>query len=156
MKSIAHRIVPFAAAATLTLSLAGSARADALPEDSCGATAHAGDTCNNAGAAFDEPGTCTSETCSSSHPDGDGGFTTSNYDCLLCETGDGGSSTKDGGSSSGDGGAITTRPDGGTNGSTSSSSSGCSASPGERDGATGFAMLALGILGLAVTRKKRA
>ncbi|MGH7327618.1 MAG: hypothetical protein ACREJX_04650, partial [Polyangiaceae bacterium] len=74
-----------------------------------------------------------------------------NYACVLCEVGDGGSS------SGGDGGAVTTRPDGGSDdsSSTSSDSSGCSLSPGDRDGAAGFGMLALGLMGLALSRKKR-
>jgi len=152
MKSIASRLVPLAAVCAL-LSLSGSAFADALPEDACETTAAVGTACNNAGDHFDEPGVCTNETCQSSHPDPDGGtdsgFVTTNYACVLCEVGDGGSSTSDGG-------AITTRPDGGSEGSSSSSSSSsCSFSPGDRDGAAGFGMLALGLVGLALSRKKR-
>lgn len=153
MKFIASRLAPLAAVCAL-VSLSGSAFADALPEDACQTNAAVGSACNNAGAHFDEPGVCTNETCQSSHPDPDGGtdsgFVTTNYACVLCELGDGGSS------SGGDGGAITTRPDGGSDGSsTSSSSSSCSFSPGDRDGAAGFGMLALGLIGLALSRKKR-
>ena len=153
MKSIASRLVPFAAVCAL-VSLSGSAFADALPEDACQTNAAVGSACNNAGDHFDEPGVCANETCQSSHPDPDGGtdsgFVTTNYPCVLCELSDGGSS------SGGDGGAITTRPDGGSDGSpSSSSSSGCSFSPGDRDGAAGFGMLALGLMGLALSRKKR-
>ena len=155
MKSIASRLVPLAAVCAL-VSLSGSAFADALPEDACQVNATAGSACNNAGDHFDEPGVCTNATCQSSHPDGDGGFTTTNYDCVLCELSDGGSSSNDGGSTGDGGGAITTRPDGGSDGaSSSSSSSGCSFSPGDRDGAAGFGMLALGLFGLALSRKKR-
>ena len=157
MKSIASRLVPLAAICAL-VSLSGSAFADALPEDACETNAAVGSACNNAGDHFDEPGVCANETCESSHPDPDGGtdsgFVTTTYPCVLCEV-DGGSPSNDGGSS-GDGGAITTRPDGGSDGSSSSSSSSsCSFSPGDRDGAAGFGMLALGMIGLALSRKKR-
>jgi MYXO-CTERM domain-containing protein len=145
MKSIASLFVPVIAVAVTLFSLSGTARADALPEDACSSSATVGQTCSNAGPSFDQAGVCANETCTSTHPSGDGGFSTTTSPCVLCES-----------TSSGDGGAITTRPDSGTTSSSSSSSSGCSASPNERDGAIGFTMLALGALGLAFGRRKRA
>jgi hypothetical protein len=152
MKSIATRLAPsFAAAALTFFAMSGSARADALPPDSCASVSDVGQTCTNAGPSYDQAGVCVSETCHSASPP-DGG---SDYPCALCEVSDAGSSGTDGGSS-GDSGATTVRVDGGSGSAPSSSSSGCSATPESSDGTTGFVMLVLGMVGLSLTRKKRA
>lgn len=154
MKSIASRLLPFAAVACTLVSMSGSAFADALPPDAC-QESQVGQTCDNAGSSADEPGVCVSGLCPHFNPE-DGGET--QVACYTCEPSDGGTSNGDGGSTGDGGGAITTRPDGGSDNGTSSgsSSSSCSFSPGERDGAAGFAMFALGLVGLALSRKKRA
>jgi|SRR5579872_2712024 len=46
-----------------TFLCAGMARADALPEDACGTSAHEGDPCGNAGPFNVTPGTCHSVLC---------------------------------------------------------------------------------------------
>lgn len=156
MKSITSKLLPFAAVAVTLVSLSGSARADALPLDACNSVSDVGQTCSNAGTNNDEPGVCVAETCHSASPP-DGG---TDYACALCEVPDGGdvivdSGTTDSGSGGGDGGGATTvRDDAGTT-STPASSSGCSATPDTRDGATGFAMLVVGMIGLVLSRRKK-
>ncbi|MEO8874676.1 MAG: hypothetical protein ABI461_03735 [Polyangiaceae bacterium] len=140
MKSIRSLVIPFAAVVVTLLSLSGSAHADVLPADTC-AVEDLGKSCDNAGVQGDEPGTCEQSTCSHSTRNEDGGFTVTTSDCTLCVASDGGKAT-------------TTRDDAGTAASPSSSSSGCSVTPNTRDGATAFAMLGLGVLGLALGRRK--
>jgi len=151
MKSFLSPVLSFAAVAVTLFSLSGTARADALPQDSCASVSDVGQSCNNAGASFDEPGTCVASTCVSGTHLPDGGSTTGTYACTLCEVPDGGAAS-DAGS---DGGAITIRDDAGPGATPSSSSSSCSASPGTRDGATAFGMLAIGVLGLALGRRNK-
>ncbi|MEO7112371.1 MAG: hypothetical protein ABI183_18140 [Polyangiaceae bacterium] len=147
MKSIASRIVPFAAVAVTLFSLSGTARADALPPSACEDVSLAGQACSVAGPNEDQAGTCVATTCPHSAHYEDGGFgPVTNDPCAICEA-------PDGGSTSGDGGAVTTRPDAGAS-STPSSSSGCSATPDTRDSATGFGMLVLGMIGLGLSRRK--
>ena len=154
MKSIALRILPFAAVAVTFLSLSGRARADVPPPDACSDTASVGQACTNAGENDDEPGTCQNATCPHSVSNGDGGFTTGNEPCILCVASDGGV-VSDAGSGGDGGGAVTVRDDAGTTSTPASSSSGCSATPDTRDGATGFAMLAVGMIGLGLSRRKK-
>lgn len=152
MKWLSH-LAPFAAVAVTLVSLSGTARADALPQDACDFNLDAGAACDNAGPDYDQPGVCTTTTCL--HPSADGG--SAEYACLTCELSDAGvadAGPKSDGGSTTDGGAVTTRPDGGDTAAASDDSGGCSMSPGERDGATGFAMLSLGVFGLALSRRK--
>jgi len=111
--------------------LSSAARADVAPPDQC--TGQAGQACSNAGPSYDQAGVCVSTTCSHATPDG-----STQQPCVLCEIADGGAGSGDGGSSSG-----------------SSSKSSCATSPATRDGATGLAMLALGVGALAWTRRRR-
>ncbi len=150
MKWLSH-LVPFAAVAVTLVSLSGTARADVVPPDSC--TESAGATCDNAGPDHDQPGICTTAKCGHRGPDGG----VEEIDCVTCELSDAGVADAGPKSDAGpttDGGAVTTRPDGGDTAAASDDSGGCSMSPGERDGATGFAMLSLGVLGLALSRRK--
>jgi hypothetical protein len=157
MKSFLSKLLPFAAVAVTLVSLSGNARADALPPDACNSVSDVGQTCSNAGTNADEPGVCVAQTCHSASPP-DGG---SDYACALCEVPDGGfpdagPTASDAGSTTTDGGGATTvRVDGGTTSSTDSSSGGCSATPDTRDGATGFAMLVVGMISLGLSRRKK-
>ena len=90
-----------AAAIALVTAWSSGALADLAPPDTC--SGGAGTACNNAGSNADQAGICVATTCSSSHPNGDGGFTTSTYSCVLCEVPDGGSAS----SSSSSGGTAT-------------------------------------------------
>ena len=73
--------------------------ADLPPPDDCDT---AGEACSNAGDSFDQPGTCTSDTCTRGSPDGK----ITEYECLRClaDAGAGGSGA--GGASTG-GAAVT-------------------------------------------------
>lgn len=148
MKSIASRLLPFAAVAVTLFSLSGTARADVPPPDACSDSASVGSSCTNAGDNHDEPGTCQNSSCLHATHLEDGGVASGDEPCVLCVASDGGETTTDGGQ------ATTTRPDGGT-AAAPSSSSGCSATPDTRDGATGFAMLVVGMIGLVLSRRKK-
>jgi hypothetical protein len=76
---------------------ANRARADVPPPDLCTSP---GQPCQNAGAQYNQAGTCVATTCTKTAPTGDGGTTTVSYDCDLCRKVDGGTSGG-GGSSSG-------------------------------------------------------
>jgi MYXO-CTERM domain-containing protein len=154
MKSITKSLLPFAAVAITLVSLSGNARADVPPPDACSDSASVGASCTNAGTNHDEPGTCENSSCPHSVPNADGGVTTGDEPCVLCIASDGGTVT-DAGSGGDGGGAVTTRPDAGTDSTPASSSSGCSATPDSRDGATGFAMLVVGMIGLVLSRRKK-
>lgn len=80
-----------AVAIALVTAWSSGALADVAPPDLC--SGGAGTACSNAGSAANQPGTCVATTCSSAHPDGDGGLTTTQYPCVLCELPDGGSSS---------------------------------------------------------------
>jgi MYXO-CTERM domain-containing protein len=142
MKSIATRLAPSFAAVTITFfAMSGTARADVLPPDSCASVSDVGQSCNNAGTNYDQPGTCVSSTCPHASPplaDGAVPAEDAGTPCALCQVG-----------------ATTQRPDSGTTAPTSSSS-GCAAAPTSRDDSTGFVMIALGLLGLAFGRRNRA
>jgi hypothetical protein len=137
-----------AIAAVVALVMYGeNARGDVAPPDSCSGAGP----CNNAGPNYNQPGDCVQSSCN--HPLPDGG--TSSYTCFLCELSDsgGGSSSGSSGSGSSSGAAI----DGGSSsgGGGGSSKSGCATSPLARDGATGLAMLAVGVAALAWARRRR-
>ncbi|MEO8874677.1 MAG: hypothetical protein ABI461_03740 [Polyangiaceae bacterium] len=139
----------FFSAAAITISLissSGMAHADALPPNACEDVSQIGQSCDRAGSSENEPGTCVSSSCPHSTHYADGGFSPTTYDpCAICEGPDGGAAD----AGNGDGGATTTT-------TTSSSDSGCSASPSTRDGGAAFAMLAVGLIGLVLGRRKRA
>jgi len=138
--------------AMVAVAWSGAARADVAPADSCASPASLGQACNNAGPSADEPGVCVNSTCSHPTPDG-----STSYACVLCEVAEGGvpDSGSSSGGSSGSSSGVTKDSgvsDGGVPGSEKSS---CALSPVEREGATGFAMLALGVGALAVARRRR-
>src|ERR1700722_7277947 len=114
------------------------AHADVLPADDC-QTGTAGSSCSNAGSAANHPGVCTEETCMHVSPTGDGGSSSSSYACLLCEEADGGTITPKTGAN----------PEPG-----SSSSGGCSASSGSTSGGGLGLVLAAGLFGLGLTRRR--
>jgi hypothetical protein len=93
-----------AAAIALVTAWSSGALADLAPPDTC--SGGAGTACNNAGSNADQAGTCVATTCSSSHPNEDGGFTTTMYSCVLCELPDGGGSSSSSASSSSGGTAT--------------------------------------------------
>jgi MYXO-CTERM domain-containing protein len=101
-------------------------RADVPPPDLCTSP---GQPCQNAGAQFNQAGTCMATTCTKTVPNGDGGTTTMTYDCNLCRMVDGG--TNGGGTSSGC--AIAARSSGTAHGSA----------------------VALVLLGIALARRRR-
>jgi hypothetical protein len=151
-----------AATAAAILATSSAALADVAPPDGC-PSGSIGQACNNAGPAYDQPGICAPGTCYRGTPDGG----SVSYPCTLCEPTDSGAVTTDGGSSSdasssggnsssGGSGSSSGSSDGGSTGGTSTSSkSGCATSPLTRDGATGLAMLALGVGALAWSRRRR-
>jgi MYXO-CTERM domain-containing protein len=105
---------------------ANRARADVPPPDLCTSP---GQPCQNAGAQYNQAGTCMATTCTKTVPDGDGGTTTMTYDCNLCRT-----------------------VDGGTNGG--GKSSGCAIAAGGPAEAAGGSMMALALLGIALGRRR--
>ena len=113
--------------ATLTVGVS-PARADVPPPDLCTSP---GQPCQNAGAQYNQAGTCTATTCTKTIPNADGGTTTMTYDCNLCQTTDGG--TSGGGKSS----------------------SGCAVAANGSPGTAGGSALALALLGIAVARRRR-
>jgi len=140
-----HAAMP-ALLALAAFSYETSSFADVPPIDSCTPTMSAGTPCTNAGPNGNQPGTCTASKCTKTLPDGDGGFTTMQYDCMLCTTGSAGA-----GGSGGAGTGGSTAP-----ASSSSDDGGCTLSPGaQRDGALMLSMLALGLGALAFSRRRR-
>jgi MYXO-CTERM domain-containing protein len=124
-----------AATATLAMvSFGGAALADVPPPDACQSISSVGQPCSNADPNANQPGVCVASTCERPTPDG-----STSYPCALCQASDACSAKDGGGSSDGSG----------------SGKSGCTMSPLERDGATGFGMLALGIGALALARRRR-
>jgi MYXO-CTERM domain-containing protein len=127
-----------AAALAAVLSCAQPSRADVLPPDGCNGAA--GTSCDNAGPYNDEPGICVNATCPHTTfggPDGGVGVdATTEEPCVLCQAPDGGSSTG--------------------NGSSKSSSGGCSMSPGSEAGVGLGLMLAATVAVGALHRRRRA
>jgi hypothetical protein len=75
----------FAAPAVLAaLLFAAPARADVPPPNECDGGEMAGSSCSTAGPDNDQDGVCVSTTCSSVHPDADGGLEDAAYPCVLC------------------------------------------------------------------------
>ncbi|HTB60400.1 MAG TPA: hypothetical protein VLC06_21170 [Polyangia bacterium] len=133
-----------ALAATLVIGV-GVARADLAPPDSCSSP---GQPCQNAGAGYDQAGTCVATTCTKQVRSSDGGLTSMTYSCDACQISGagGGSGTGTGGSGSvGTGGAPT---------HSSSGSSGC-AIAGNAGGGDAAALIALGLIGLALGSRRR-
>jgi hypothetical protein len=120
----------FLVAASLASITIGASRAfaDVPPPDLCTSP---GQPCQNAGAQFDQAGTCVATTCMKTVPTGDGGATTMTYDCNLCRTVDGG--TSGGGKSSG-----------------------CAMAAGGRPETAGGSMVALALLGIVLARRRAA
>jgi MYXO-CTERM domain-containing protein len=145
------------AAVTAAVVWSGEARSDVAPADSCPSASSVGQACSNAGPSADLPGVCVNSTCEHPTPDG-----STSYSCVLCEVVEGGvpdsGSSSGGGSGGGSGSSGGASKDSGVSdggGGGGSSKSGCSLSPVQREGATGFAMLALGVGALAVARRRR-
>jgi hypothetical protein len=134
------RLSIFAVAAALVTSFSVIAAADVpSPDQSACQGKSVGASCTPAACGT---GSCQNQTCTKALPDGDGGFTTSNYPCVLCTAGDAGTSPQDAGADAGSGG---------TGGG--SSSSGCSVGrTGPLLGAFAIAMA----VPLLVRRRRRA
>ena len=73
-------LAPVALPVLLAFLVASPARADIPPPDAC---TTAGQPCSNAGPSANQPGMCTASKCTKTLPNGDGGFTTTERDCLL-------------------------------------------------------------------------
>jgi MYXO-CTERM domain-containing protein len=123
---------------------AGVARADLAPPDSCSSP---GQPCQNAGAAYNQSGTCTAATCQRSVPNADGGLTSMSYACDVCQAmGTGGGSGTGTGGSTGAAGAPA---------HTGGGSSGCAVAPGRPDGSGPGGVAVLVAIGLAAAFRRR-
>jgi MYXO-CTERM domain-containing protein len=71
------RRLGLALAFVIATGVAATARADIPPPDSCDT---AGERCDNAGDTYDQPGTCTMDTCFRGPPG-----ERMEYECLLCK-----------------------------------------------------------------------
>lgn len=108
------RLSIFAVAAAVVTSFTVIAAADIpSPDQSACQGKSVGASCTPAAGGS---GTCQNQTCTKALPDGDGGFATTTFPCVLCTAGDAGTSPQDAGADSGGGG-------GGGGGSSSSSCS---------------------------------
>ena len=169
MTSTLFSVAAFVASlATLAIG-GGIARADIAPPDSCSSP---GQPCQNAGTGYNQAGTCVATTCTKQVRSSDGGLTPMTYSCNACQpsgaaggggTGTGGSggttATGSGGATAtGSGGATATGSGGmGTGGApshTSSGSSGCTVA-GNPGGGDAAALIALGLIGLALGSRRR-
>jgi len=172
MPSIGFSVaVVVATLATLVIG-DGAARADLAPPDSCSSP---GQPCQNAGAAYNQAGSCVATTCTKQVRSSDGGLTPMTYSCNACElsgaTGSGGAATGSGGAATGSGGAATGSGGvatgsggvatgsggsgtGGTPSHTSGGSSGCAVG-GKAGGGDLTAVIALGLVGLALISRRR-
>ena len=151
MPSIGFSVaVVVATLATLVIG-DGAARADLAPPDSCSSP---GQPCQNAGAAYNQAGSCVATTCTKQVRSSDGGLTPMTYSCNACElsgaAGSGGAATGSGGVATGSGGSGT----GGTPSHTSGGSSGCAVG-GKAGGGDLTAVIALGLVGLALISRRR-
>jgi len=151
MPSIGFSVaVVVATLATLVIG-DGAARADLAPPDSCSSP---GQPCQNAGAAYNQAGSCVATTCTKQVRSSDGGLTPMTYSCNACElsgaAGSGGVATGSGGVATGSGGSGT----GGTPSHTSGGSSGCAVG-GKAGGGDLTAVIALGLVGLALISRRR-
>jgi MYXO-CTERM domain-containing protein len=150
------------------LALSTPARADVPPPDACNPSDPPGKACSNAGASYDQPGTCQAAKCTRASPDG-----SITYDCMRCTagadgaagsgsggSGTGGTSSGSGGTSSGSGGTSTgsggtaTGGAGGTKSGSSSDDGGCAYRAAPTGGAAAL-MLAIGAAALAAARRRR-
>ena len=158
MPSIGFSVaVVVATLATLVIG-DGAARADLAPPDSCSSP---GQPCQNAGAAYNQAGSCVATTCTKQVRSSDGGLTPMTYSCNACElsgaTGSGGAATGSGGVATGSGGVATGSGGSGTGGTpshTSGGSSGCAVG-GKAGGGDLTAVIALGLVGLALISRRR-
>ncbi|WP_437298246.1 hypothetical protein [Sorangium sp. So ce426] len=121
-----------------------SARADIPPPDACDTP---GSSCNNAGPEGNGPGTCTKQKCQRTLPGEDGGFTTMEYDCNLCIS-SGGSSTSTSGAGSASAGSAGADK-------ASSDDGGCAMSGAASGGAMAGLMLLCGAAALVTARRRR-
>ncbi|WP_437533402.1 hypothetical protein WME79_06560 [Sorangium sp. So ce726] len=161
-------LVAIAALLAAPLLTSSSARADIPPPDACDTP---GSSCNNAGPAYDEPGTCTQQKCQRTLPGEDGGVVTMEYDCNLCISSGGSSTSTSGGSSTSASGGSSTSASGGDStsvsggDSTSASSAGadkassddggCAMSGAASGGAMAGLMLLCGAAALVTARRRR-
>lgn len=127
MRTRTLALVSFAVWLAIVAFGTNRARADVPPPDLCTSP---GQPCQNAGAQYNQAGTCVATTCTKTIPSGDGGTTTMTYNCSLCQTSDAGTS---GGKSS----------------------SGCAIAAGEPTEALGGSAVALALLGIALGRRRR-
>lgn len=111
--------------AALTVAV-NRAHADVPPPDLCTSP---GQSCQNAGAQYNQAGTCVATTCTKTVLTADGGMMPMTYDCNLCQFTDAG--TSGGGKSSG-----------------------CSIAAGGGDGLAGGSVIALALLGIAFVRRR--
>ncbi|WP_437868358.1 hypothetical protein [Sorangium sp. So ce363] len=145
-------LVAIAALLAAPLLTSSSARADVPPPESCDTP---GSSCNNAGPAYNEPGTCTQQKCQRTLPGEDGGFTTMEYDCNLCIASGGSSTSASGGSAtSASGGDSTSAGSAGAD-KASSDDGGCAMSGAASDGAMAGLMLLCGAAALVTARRRR-
>lgn len=138
---------------------APSASGDVPPPDSCTTV---GESCNNAGSGYDQPGTCVTSTCTRATPDG-----SVQYECSRCVAGSagtgGGTSTGGaagaGGESAGTGGGTatggSTSPGDAGDKSGASSDDGCGCSFAHDPPAIPALFVAFGLAMLAVRRARR-
>jgi MYXO-CTERM domain-containing protein len=132
-------IVFSVAAVVATLAVGdGVARADIAPPDSCSSP---GQPCQNAGSAYNEAGSCVATTCTKQVRTADGGLSPMTYSCNLCQI-------------PGSGGSGGTGTGGSTSHSSGGSSSGCAVA-GKRGGGDATAVVALGLVGLALVSRRR-
>ena len=99
------RTVSFAAVVTLVLLLGGpAARADVAPPNACNTAGQACNTAPTPNGAYTGEGTCVATMCAHTTPLADGGLSTTQVPCTLCEASDAGASGSKGGSGGGGGG----------------------------------------------------
>lgn len=132
--------------------LTSSARADIPPPAACDTP---GSSCNNAGPEANEPGTCTKQKCQRTLPGEDGGFTTVEYDCNLCISSGGSSTSTTGGSSTSTTGADATSAGSAGSDKASSDDGGCAMSDAASGGAMAGLMLLCGAAALVTARRRR-
>ena len=150
MTSTLFSVAAFVATlATLAIG-GGGARADIAPSDSCSSP---GQPCQNAGAGYNQAGSCVATTCTKQVRSSDGGLTPMTYSCNACQVSGaaGGSGTGTGGSGTGGSSGTGT---GGAPSHSSSGSSGCTVA-GNAGGGDVASMLALGLCGLALGSRRR-
>lgn len=152
--SIVSSVAVVGAALLATLVIGGAvARADLAPPDTCTSP---GQPCQNAGATYNQAGSCVAATCTKQIRSSDGGLTPMSYSCNACQisgaagTGGTGAAGTGGMSAAGTGGAGI----GGAPSRTSGGSSGCAVAGKTGGGDIGL-KLALGLVGLGLVSRRR-